>query len=414
MRHGISSTINDRIRASYVSITIWDEESYLVENRRFKRGAKASDKHLSNLSEQIVAIFRQLERAVNKSVPKRLTLSPTFCQEQLVALAQLGRRAYQRFFPQKAQQALARRFQTTGVPAPTFISEVVPFPWEVLYEGSNYHDGAPNMFWGFQYAPARILSLDKDLYDHVLEQPRPSDMLFCLHHQLRHAHQQELSTMQKIVKSAKADQFNLFASRLRFKNVSNGETLLEYLDSSTHNMLHFACHCRPCENGIDALLFSLLDEPNPRPIQLETVNFEDIDGQFQRQPLVFLNACQSAGGTDDLRKAFNFPQMFYERQAAAIIATACPVPDIFAAEFARVFYAFFLQKPDMVQEIAAFLQQQGVLKDAAKIITAPITIGQALRLTRWYFLKKHHNPLGLAYGLYSPAHYRVAGGLAGL
>lgn len=383
---------------------------YLVDNRRFKRAANASDQHLSNLSDQVVRIFRELQRAVNSSKPKTLTLDPSFCQEQLKALAQLGARAYKRFFQKEAQQALARRFHTDVVPAPTFISDVAPFPWEVLYEG-DYRAKEPNHFWGFRYAPARILDLDKELYDHVLEQRPPSDMLFCLHHQLRHAHEKELPAIKKIVRSTKADQFYLLACLSKFKEVSDGETLLEYLDDSTHNMLHFACHCRPCENGVDALLLSLLDEANSCPIQIETVNFEDIEGHFRRQPLVFLNACQSAGGTDDLRKAFNLPQMFYKRRAAAIIATACPVPDIFAAEFARVFYAFFLQKPDMVANLTAFLEEQDVL--AANPITNPMTIGEALRLTRWYFLKKHHNPLGLAYGLYSPAHYRRAGRFGG-
>ncbi|NEO34736.1 MAG: CHAT domain-containing protein, partial [Symploca sp. SIO3C6] len=106
------------------------------------------------------------------------------------------------------------------------------------------------------------------------------------------------------------------------------------------------------------------------------------DGRFQQRPLVFLNACQSAGGADALRKTFNLPQMFIERGAGAVIATACPVPDRFAAAFAQQFYHFFL--------------------------AGHMTIGQALHKTRWHFLTQHHNPLGLAYGLYSPAYYRLA------
>lgn len=74
--------------------------------------------------------------------------------------------------------------------------------------------------------------------------------------------------------------------------------------------------------------------------------------------------------------------MFVRRGAGAVIATACPVPDLFAAAFAKHFYTFFL--------------------------SGQMTIGQALRETRWHFLTKHNNPLGLAYGLYSPANYRLA------
>jgi CHAT domain-containing protein len=76
------------------------------------------------------------------------------------------------------------------------------------------------------------------------------------------------------------------------------------------------------------------------------------------------------------------PTTFTEAAAAAIVATACPVPDRFAASFARKFYELFVR--DKLQ------------------------IGEALRQTRLFFLTKDNNPLGLAYGLYSPAHYRVA------
>ncbi|WP_199313394.1 hypothetical protein [Leptolyngbya sp. FACHB-671] len=36
-----------------------------------------------------------------------------------------------------------------------------------------------------------------------------------------------------------------------------------------------------------------------------------------------------------------------------------------------------------------------------------MTIGEALQATRLYFLREYNNPLGLAYGLYSLAHYRL-------
>jgi hypothetical protein len=113
------------------------------------------------------------------------------------------------------------------------------------------------------------------------------------------------------------------------------------------------------------------------------------------QPLVFLNACQSAGGADELRRTFNLPKVFIQHGAAAVIATACPVPDLFAAAFAKVFYKFFLR--------GLVVEDEATGEKAIRLMT----IGEALRATRWYFLKEYHNPLGLAYGLYSPAHYRL-------
>ncbi len=87
--------------------------------------------------------------------------------------------------------------------------------------------------------------------------------------------------------------------------------------------------------------------------------------------------------------------MFIQHGAAAVIATACPVPDMFAAAFAKVFYEFFLRGMVVRDEISG--------EKVVKIMT----IGEALRATRWYFLKEFNNPLGLAYGVYSPAGYRV-------
>jgi hypothetical protein len=73
----------------------------------------------------------------------------------------------------------------------------------------------------------------------------------------------------------------------------------------------------------------------------------------------------------------SFPRIFLKLGATAVIATACDVPDRFAAEFANKFYEFFFA-PD-----------------------EPITASEALRLARRYFLEHYRNPLGLAYGLYA-------------
>ena len=99
---------------------------------------------------------------------------------------------------------------------------------------------------------------------------------------------------------------------------------------------------------------------------------------------------------EDLRRTFNLPKVFIKRGAAAVIATACPVPDAFAAAFARVFYQFFLQGEEVMDKRTG--------EKAVKLMS----IGEALRATRWFFLKECNNPLGLAYGSYSPAHYQLA------
>lgn len=384
---GVSSAIQSQTMASFLPIVV-DEKQYNIGWFVYEKSA--TDKELLTFTEKVLDCFWKIEKKVKTN--SSLTLHPDFGQQQLVELAKWGRLAYQRFFQdEKARQLLQSRFQgmSNEIPAPTFISKQVPFPWEVLYQGSNYHDATLEDFWGLRYTPARILTPERDISQHVMQQALPSDMLFCLHHKLRQAHQQEWPEIRKLILLNNNDRCSLLSPNGKLTTVETGESLLSYLDQSTHNMLHFACHCQPGDAKIDTLLISSLQEDlneeitgDTRVIGLGALTFDLIDGKFQRRPLVFLNACQSAGGADELRKTLNLPQMFVRRGAGAVIATACPVPDLFAAAFAKHFYTFFL--------------------------SGQMTIGQALRETRWHFLTKHNNPLGLAYGLYTPANYRLA------
>ncbi len=266
----------------------------------------------------------------------------------------------------------------------------------------DYERGNPDRFWGLRYTPSRILNPEKEITDYVLEQAQPSDMLFCLHHRLLQAHKQERPEIERLVRATTRDRFTLLG---RTCDLTNGnpcdplsDDLLKYLYKASHNKLHLACHCQEGKRG-DTLLISFIKdeeiEENALVLELETYKFLLRQGQFLCQPSVFLNACQSAGGADELRRTFNLPKVFIQHGATAVIATACPVPDLFAAAFAKVFYEFFLRGLVVEDEVTG---EKGVRL---------MTIGEALRATRWYFLKEFNNPLGLAYGLYSPAHYRL-------
>ena len=179
-------------------------------------------------------------------------------------------------------------------------------------------------------------------------EPVTSRMLFCLHHALKHAKNQEWPKVSELLARRSDARFILLSSSMcaEAKEYTDGERFLRYLDQAGHNMLHFACHCRATEAGADALLISMIRNhesiSDREPFfHLETSNFEDAVGRFKQEPLVFLNACQSGPSPNELGKTYNLPRMFMERGAGAAIATACPVPDTFAAEFARVFYEEF-------------------------------------------------------------------------
>src|SRR5207244_3739515 len=122
-------------------------------------------------------------------------------------------------------------------PSQTFISDMVPFPWEVLYEGdADVID--KEQFWGLGYAPARILD-DRDISQYVPEQTSPSDMLFCLHHKLRYTHQREWPEIEKLVRVTALDHFCVLGCHSSVRSISTGKDLFTYFGEASHNMLHF-------------------------------------------------------------------------------------------------------------------------------------------------------------------------------
>ena len=373
---GISSSIPIQNQFFPLEILV-TEKAYRINIKDFSRTATESE--LQNFTKGILNCFYDIEKAINKT--KQLQLSPEECNQYLMELAVWGRRAYQKFFNDDAQKTTYQYSQLFNKLAPIFISEEVTFPWEILYEGDT-EEISLDKIWGLNYPVARRLNLKQS--DFISEQLSPLDMLFCLHHKLLQAHKHEKPAIERIVRSTKGKFYLLELSKE--KPIKNGISFLKHLYQTQHNIFHFACHCRACkqyEDEIDALVISIIEgDSSAGEIELETYNFLDVSGSFQCQPLIFLNACQSAGGFDDLRKTFNLPKEFIQRGAAAVIATACPVPDLFAAAFAQQFYKYFINQKMM--------------------------IGEALCETRRYFLEEYNNPLGLAYGLYSSPYYKIA------
>lgn len=351
----------------------------------------ASDENLLDWTKNVLAVFRRVERAVKQA--NSVSLDPSFCKKQLEELAMWGGRAYKQIFKQTPTDIqipnLVKKMSMGGTlsVAPTIHSKQVLFPWEVLYEDDAYWEPNPDIFWGVRYPVARVLTPGRDVWSYVSEQMSPSDMLFCLHHKLKQSHESEWPEIKRLVALTNRDRCDLLRP---LAGPPAGKPLplaiLEHIYAGQHNMIHFACHCKTGKDGADALIISLIQGETIREdedvIEIETYTFVDLNKPFQSKPLIFLNACESAGGVDELRTIFNLPGVFIQSNAAAVVATACPVPDIFAASFAKTFYEFFMSQR--------------------------LTIGEALRRTRDYFLKVHQNPLGFAYGLYSPAHYRLA------
>jgi hypothetical protein len=151
-----------------------------------------------------------------------------------------------------------------------------------------------------------------------------------------------------------------------------------------YELIHFACHCEPGE--ISELLTKLNIHIAGEEISLNVASMADVHewGPEEPGPLVFLNAC-GTGGQGATAEPPGFPENWIKhRGALAVIATLCPVPDLFAHAFALKFYS--------------------ILFSAATDPQAPVRhryLAEALLETRRHFMEKCQNPLGLAYVLYA-------------
>ncbi|QTA78703.1 CHAT domain-containing protein [Desulfonema limicola] len=384
---------------------ILEREKYRIEGKHdssFERSAR--DEWLKEWSGELLEPFRKLSNLVIKydtcdfSATEK---SKQFADQYTEQLITLGRQAFNQFFEDHdAYEFFMKRislFKKIGsYVSPFFWSREIPYPWEVFYPREIGKDEDPvSFFWGMSYPLGR--NLTKDPFDyHVEEQQAECDMLFGLHKELTYARQKEWPGLKELVIKNSTDAIHVLGGDvglcLAADNTCNDTDLLKYLFNANHNMVHFACHCKRKEKD-DFLKLSWIEgainitdaeiSGNIASIRLSPRTFLNEFGTFKRQqPLVFLNACQTTGEIDDVTLDFNLPRKFIISKAAAVIATMCPIPDLFAADFAHKFYEFFLKEN--------------------------MEIGEALRAARWFFWEKYNNPLGLAYGLYSSPFYKVA------
>jgi hypothetical protein len=97
--------------------------------------------------------------------------------------------------------------------------------------------------------------------------------------------------------------------------------------------------------------------------------------------MAMLNACD--GGTVSPSRRASFPELFLGYFGdVAFVGPEYRVPDEFAFEFARVYYALLFR------------------------VKEP---GLALFKARWFFVKKYNNPMGLFYALYANGDVKLEG-----
>jgi hypothetical protein len=311
-----------------------------------------------------------------------IQLDPDFYESVMKDLRDIGLSAYASLGDSFMEtfDALEQDAGRQGV-ALTIRSDTFPLLWEMLYTGPYRGDVQKDRFWGSRHRIARFQvgasANEEEIY-------ADSVFLFCFDRELTHW-QEECDDIEHSVSSQ--FQFHLLEDVLpqvaaHVEMREPAECFVDTLALLELGLLHLACHCIP-DPDQSGVLFSKLTfsyQSSRVSVKLHELKAARREFGFFLQPLVFLNACKTMTNPEHLIQGDSFPGGFLRLGASGVIATACDVPDKFAAAFASKFYEFLCENAGGRSPSAS----------------------EALLRTRQFFIEPpYHNPLGLAYGLYA-------------
>jgi hypothetical protein len=122
--------------------------------------------------------------------------------------------------------------------------------------------------------------------------------------------------------------------------------LLDALAAPDYDVLHIACHGEVELEQIDDARIILGDrrvDGVPKPITLETGTVRAEADLTGREPIVFLNACETGRQAPSLTDTGGWPRTFVQAGAGAFIGTSWPVREMPAAAFSEAFYDTLLK-----------------------------------------------------------------------
>jgi hypothetical protein len=121
--------------------------------------------------------------------------------------------------------------------------------------------------------------------------------------------------------------------------------LLDLLDTGSTGLLHFACH-NTFELGAGGSSITMTDGPF-LPLLLNSAAGRRC--LAARSPLVFINACRSAGASAELTQMMSWASQFMAAGAGAFLGTLWPVRSSRASLFAEAFYTALMSSEDLGQ-----------------------------------------------------------------
>lgn len=304
--------------------------------------------------------------------------------KELQVLAFYGRKLYDTLFPADQNS----RIWTDALPPGQLVHVVwrkdsgaswIPYlPWELLYCG-DANPGMPidpTKFWGLRYRlqytsynPPRVPSAS-------LGSPQEA---CCTNLMFFGKSPKELAEVQW-QKQIWTDLSGKIKNRLLPSGVTDpkSEILKALTDPDSIQgsanvpaaVLYLFCHYGKDPNDTPILRFG--DTSSPDDILTEP---EFGTSAFGSRPLVFANACATAG--TDVYSANAVTKAFFDRGCRAFIGTDCMVPAAMASRFAVIFFYFFLRLVDKQQ--------------------LPMAAGEAVAQTRLFLWCHYRNIGGLLY-----------------
>jgi hypothetical protein len=366
---------------SRLEIMVWPGQTRLyVRGREFPQ--TFGDGDVQDFNQQFVRILDDLRRTVMRKQDLALTIEER--DHYLKELRTIGLAAYNKIISPGASQHIAEfeareqrygRSLTLTFRTPPSLSLL----WEMLYTGAPAGSVDSGQFWGFRYPLGRAY-WETDTTEYIQLQ---SGIFSAIHSELLHSQQEVEQLVRHILHVSQGLGLKLTVCLLdEDESIVAGTFSPEWLmerfhsDDFRYGIVHFACHCEnPAGAGASQAYLRLTARECDLEMRLEQLTAWKGYG-FVYQPLVFLNACESAT-TGHMLQMLNFPSGFLDFGAGGVVAASCTLPDHFAGAFAVEFYKRLLDKE------------------------RPATVGEALLETRLHFLEHFNNPLGLAYGLYA-------------
>lgn len=155
------------------------------------------------------------------------------------------------------------------------------------------------------------------------------------------------------------------------------DELLTRLEAANFGVMHFACHNTFDASGVERSTVRMAGGP----FELAFLNPLKVRHTLREHaPLVFMNACRSAGTGEHYTQVTGWAQAFVQAGAGAFIGSLWEVRDSTASEFAEAFYAALLSTP-----------KSGVRK---------VTLGEAVQTARAAVADRAGDPTWLAYTVY--------------